>query len=193
MKNIIAICFLFCGINLYAQNGSNAKHTSSIKFHSIVQAGLLQGDEKNAFQAQAINGVQYKTWFTGIGVGTDNYKFRTIPLFIDFQKNIFKKPTTPFVFTDIGMHFPWLRNDQKSIYRDAHFSNGFYFNLGAGYKINLVKNNALMFSAAFSSKHTNETWKYLLGCDWGVCPERYSTQEFKYTLRRLALNIGWFF
>lgn len=180
-------------MNLQAQNNSNTKQSSSIKFHAAVQAGILQGDEKNAFQAQAINGVQYKTWYGGIGVGIDNYKFRTIPLFIDIQKNIFKKSTTPFVFTDAGIHFPWVRNDQKDIYRDSHFGKGFYYNVGAGYKINLVKNNALMFSAAFSSKHTNVSWKYLLGCGWGVCPERYSTQEFKYTLRRLALNIGWFF
>jgi hypothetical protein len=193
MKSYFLIWFLFSIANLYAQDKGNTKKPSLIKFNSIVQAGLLEGESKNAFQAQAINGVQYRTWYGGVGVGVDNYKFRTIPLFIDIQKNIFKRPTTPFVFTDAGIHFPWVRNDQKNIYVDSHFRNGFYFNLGAGYKINLFKNNALVFSTAFSLKHINELQKNYLFCDWMPCPEQDYTQKYKYTLRRLALNVGWFF
>jgi hypothetical protein len=192
MKNIIVVFFLLCAAQGYAQNSSSATNQAGfVKFHSSVQVGLLEGEEKAAFQAQAINGIQYKTWYGGVGIGIDNYKFRTIPLFFDLQKNVFKRNTTPFVFGDIGLHFPWLRNDQKTFYSNSEFTNGVYCNVGVGYKINLLKSSRLTFSTAFSLKKLENNYTYTICPFVGPCFEQ--SEQMKYTLRRLALNIGLFF
>ena len=196
MKKLITVCCMLCFTHVYAQDNNvtdKKQIIPAIKFHSTVQFGLLEGEAPSAFQIQTINGIQYKTWYAGIGVGIDNYKFRTIPLFADIQKNILNKPITPYVFTDIGIQFPWLRNDQKSQIAQSNFNNGFYFNFGAGYKINLIKNNALLFNTAFSLKQFSNNYSTIYPCDFGPCSEQDYSQHFKYTLRRLSLQIGWLF
>ncbi len=40
---------------------------SALKFSSINSVGLLSGQSQTSFTMQTINGVKYKTWFTGIG------------------------------------------------------------------------------------------------------------------------------
>ena len=197
MKKTILAFSVLCMLNAAGQNKAavDKKQTAaSLKFNSTVQFGLLEGEAPSAFQAQAINGIQYKTWGAGIGVGIDNYMFRTIPLFIELRKNILNKATTPYVFTSVGLQFPWVRNNQKLWYGKSDFNTGIYYNLGLGYRINMFKNNALLFSTAFSLKQITNTI-YVSGpgpCYLGGCPEDIP-QPTKYTLRRLSLQIGWNF
>ena len=81
-----------------------------------------------------------------------------------------------------------MQSGQKSHYIDSEYKGGFYLNAGAGYKINIFKSNAIIFSAAFSMKKVVE--KTDVFCDFAPCPETgYKT--YNYTFRRLSLKAGW--
>jgi hypothetical protein len=79
----------------------HAQKNAAWQFHSINQLGLLEGQIGSAFQIQTINGAQYKSWFGGIGIGLDYYRFRSIPLFLDFRKD-FGKKISSFLFMQMG-------------------------------------------------------------------------------------------
>src|SRR5215217_526732 len=85
---------------------ANAQGSGKIKFGSINSVGWLKGDSRNMVQAQSINGIRYKSFFCGIGVGLDNYYYKTIPVFADIRKNILSRKSTPFVYADLGISFP---------------------------------------------------------------------------------------
>ncbi|MFI5151955.1 MAG: hypothetical protein ACHQET_01395 [Chitinophagales bacterium] len=80
------IAILFCLL----QEKSLAQEKTADKawvFHSYNQIGLLEAETGSAFQIQSVNGMQYKSWFGGIGVGLDYYRFRSIPFFLDLRKS----------------------------------------------------------------------------------------------------------
>lgn len=90
------------------------------------------------------------------------------------------------------MQFPWVKDDEKIPYGKSDFKIGFYSNLGVGYKINLVKNNALLFSAGYSLKTITNNYTPI--CDFAACSEDQDyIRQMKYTMRRLILSVGWFF
>src|ERR1044072_8005650 len=105
MKKIILCCSLFsltCGA--IAQHSIQTIKTP-VGFQSILQAGLLTGKSTSEFELQSINGIRWKTFSGSIGVGIDNYVYRTVPVFLDLRKDILKKHNTPFVFADAGPQF----------------------------------------------------------------------------------------
>lgn len=188
MRNILLIAALqlICGY-LQAQDAVQ-KIKEPVHFQSILQTGLLLGESESEFEIQTINGIKWKTFSFGTGIGIDNYVFRTVPVFIDLRTDILKKQNTPFVFADAGAQFPWVQHGQKLYYLDPEYKSGFYFNAGAGYKINMFKRNAIIFSAAFSLKKVDERTE--IYCDFSPCPETgYKT--YNYTFRRLSLKAGW--
>src|SRR5277367_6797314 len=108
------------------------------QFHSINSVGLLEGETGSAFQMQTINGINYKSWFAGIGLGLDFYRLRTIPLFADFRKEFGKSSNKIFVYSDVGINFSWVTDQQKTSYvQNDKFNNGFYGDWGLGYKVML--------------------------------------------------------
>ena len=76
MKKIITIIALFVVVHVKAQETSEKNQVS---FQSINQLGFLTGETGNAFQIQTINGIKISRFFTGIGVGIDEYHTRSIP------------------------------------------------------------------------------------------------------------------
>jgi hypothetical protein len=166
------------------------------QFHSLNNLGLLEGQTGSSFQLQSINGAQYKTWFTGIGVGLDYYRYRTIPLFLDIRKEFGKKAGKPFIYMDGGINFSWVTDSQKNMYGiDDHFKNGFYTDLGAGYKISMGKRNALLISLGYSNKKLTESYTsyYFTYIDFFNQTSSNPTTKINYSLNRLSLKLGWSF
>ena len=190
MKKIfIIVGVLTVASSMYAQQKDGNTNKTSFHFSGIAQVGLLQGQGPSAFQAQSISGIRYKTWFAGAGIGIDNYMLRTIPLFLDLRKNILNKESSPYVFTDIGLGFPWLRKDQENLHFNSDFSNGLYYNAGLGYSISIAKRKALLLSTAFSLKQLREKrYGYIPWCENNCQLSLVGTD--KYTLRRISLAIG---
>jgi hypothetical protein len=163
----------------------------------MMNVGLLVGQTGNAFQLQTINGAQYRSWFAGAGVGLDYYRFRTIPLFLDLKKEFGRSSNKLFVYADGGVSFSWVSDDEKLGYVDDHFSNGFYSDLGFGYKSAVGKNNALIISLGYSYKKLTETYTspfYYFTDPYNTDPlTSPSKEQINYSLNRLSIKIGWEF
>ncbi len=168
------------------------------QFHSINSGGLLEGQVGSAFQLQTINGAQYKSWFGGIGLGLDYYRYRTIPFFIDLRKEFGKAGNKLFVYSDLGINYGWVTDNQKTQYvSDDKFGNGFYSDLGFGYKVILGKNGGLMMSLGYTYKKVIESYRlpvYFYGNPINSEPPlNNQTVQFSYSLDRITIKIGWEF
>ena len=159
-----------------------------IRFNSISMVGLAAGETGNSALIQTINGISFKNWFAGIGLGIDYYKNKTIPLFFDLRVPIGK--TNFFVFADPGYNFPFKNKpDEKvSFYDTYQFSGGFYSELGIGYKMRVSGKNYLLFTSGYSYKKLNNKVGVINPCLIGPCPVDYSTYEYGYS--RILLKAG---
>jgi hypothetical protein len=189
MKRIVlSMIILFVTGRMFAQQKVTA-HTW--QFHSINNVGLLEGQTGSAFQLQSINGVQYRSWYVGIGLGLDFYRYRTIPLFIDLRKEFGRNVNKFFAYADGGVNFAWLTDKEKTMYlTNDHFNTGFYTDFGLGYKISLGRNDHLLLSVGYSLKKLNETYQayYFFPPDNAL-----DKQQIDYNLNRLTMKIGWEF
>ncbi len=171
------------------------------QFRSVMNVGLLEGQAGSAFQLQAIGGAGYKSWFAGAGVGLDYYRFRTIPLFLDIRKEFGRSTNKLFVYTDAGTSFSWVTDNEKMQYAAGdRFGNGFYTDLGFGYKIAAGKNNSFLISLGYSYKKLTETYQnpvlyYLqfLPPNGQTGPTNGQTDRIDYSLNRLSIKMGWEF
>ncbi|HTQ64965.1 MAG TPA: hypothetical protein VMI12_09210 [Puia sp.] len=171
----------------------HAQNKAAWQFRSINQLGLLEGETGSAFQIQTINGAQYKSWFGGIGIGLDYYRFRSIPLFADFRKDFGGKNKFFFIYADGGIHFSWLTDDQKRIYAGYNngpndFSNGFYMSAGIGYKIILNGKLAFFISPGYSYKKSEAKTTTTICPFQGPC--YINTDRYDYNMSRLSVNAG---
>ncbi len=186
MANIKNIAVLVMLIIITGNSSAQQKGiTQPLQFHSINIIGLLEGQAGSAFQLQTINGAQYKSWFAGAGVGLDYYRYRTIPLFFDLRKEFGTSGNKFFVYADAGINFYWKRDkDAKQFYSDDRFKNGFYWEVGAGYKVKLNQKISLLLGGGYSFKKITEegiTYSYMI----------VNTQsKINYNLNRLVLNAG---
>jgi len=165
------------------------------QFHSINNVGLLEGQAGSAFHLQTINGVQYKSWFTGAGVGLDSYRYRTIPLFLDIRKEFGKTPNKILLFGDAGINFYWARDrDVKQFYSNDKIKNGFYGELGAGYKFRLNAKMSIIFSGSYSYKTLEETGgDYYYNMPFflpGAAAYSPVAERIHYNLNRVLLKVG---
>ena len=187
-------CLLLFAVSLRAQEKKTA---CSWTFHSINNVGLLEGQTGSAFQLQTVNGAQFKSWFTGAGVGLDFYKFRSIPLFLDLRKEFFSGMSKLVVYADMGVSFTWATEDQKNPYLNNHYGNGLYNDFGLGYKSSVGKKSALLLSVGYSFKKVTETYDpvYMVPMTYmaSIAPPSYPSQKTNYSLNRLSLKIGWEF
>ncbi len=186
---IILTYFLF---SLSANSQDAAVKHSSVKFETNLQASVLIGQKgsKPALNVNAINGLKFDTWFTGIGVGIDYYGLkRSVPLFVDVKKDLSEKVNTFFLFGDLGYDFPWLMNNQKPPYANNYNAmGGLYYETGLGYKFRIFNASHISFSAGYSFKQLKE--KYAQPCFW--C-ENYipPVERYNYMYRRLSIKFNW--
>ena len=164
----------------FAQQDTAAKQW---KFYSVNSFGTMAGDNGSALTVQSINGLRYKTFSAGIGIGIDNYLTRTIPLFLDIRKDLLNRPQTPFVYIDGGTHFPWTGTQKTWATIETH--PGFYYDLGIGYRFPLEQ-NSLMLSIGYSMKSYTEDVTTPTFCS--SCPPH--EEHFQYNFRRISLKAG---
>ncbi len=148
--------------------------------------GIAAGKLNEAFQLQSVNGVRLKTWFAGVGVGLDDYRYRSVPLFFSLRKNLHLRNNSPFMYGDIGLNYPWVKDKQKSFFTQSNFEKGLYFDGGIGYKVGIGKFDLLM-SGGFSLKKLRELRKNMF-CGIIRCEE--STDRYDYTMKRVSFKLG---
>jgi len=190
MKNyIIFILTMFLGaFVMQAQQPVNkSKNNCSCSFSSINQIGLVAGEQNESFVLQSVNGLKYKTWMVGAGVGIDGYRYRSVPVFFQLRKEFPVKGDAIFLYNDIGTNYPWLKSNQK-MWRGGEFNPGIYYDGGIGYKVSL-RRHALVFSSGFSLKKLSEDVPSF-SCPFmpGTCQEGRDT--YYYSLKRISFKVG---
>ena len=163
----------------------------SCGFTSIIQGGLLEGASGPSWNLQSINGIKYKTWSAGIGVALDYYIMRTIPLFIDIRKELFKKNRTPFLYADGGIQFDWLKTKEKPGWGSSEYNRGYYYDIGGGYKFGIGKRDAFLVSAGYTMKTLREERITILQCIQAPCNP--TKDYYKFSFSRLTFKVGWQF
>ena len=195
---IIIFCF-----SSFAGMTQKQKEDNRFRFESISQVGLLNGETGASPQPQTVNGVQYKSWFGGLGVGLDYYRFRSIPVFADFRKTFGHSKNKVFVYGDGGISCSWVTTKEKNSYYGNldRFSNGWYVDGGLGYQIHISGKNALLLSLGYSYKTVKETLPVLMMSylDYaanmlpGSGTPTGQENKFDYHFNRISIKIGWAF
>ena len=178
MKILLIIALL-----IFFSVAAGAQH--KIVFSSQNYAGILVGENKTNYQFQSINGIKYKTWFSGIGMGIDGYYVNSIPLFVSINKELFKKKSGFYLSADAGINFGCPTINQRRA-EESDFDAGLYLTGGLGYKIGIGKTNALLVYTGYSSKHLIE--KVI-----SFPADAPQMDKYDYYLRRISLKIGWSF
>jgi len=164
------------------------KSGSSCSFISINQAGFVAGEASDSYQLQTVNGVQYKSWMIGAGVGIDGYRYRSIPVFLQLRKEFDLSTNAFFLYNDIGLNYPWVKDNQKQSYvAPGSYSHGIYYDGGLGYRLSL-KRQSLVFSSGFSLKEMSENRSSATCPFIGPCFE--SKDVYHYSLKRLSFKVG---
>ncbi|HKB45180.1 MAG TPA: hypothetical protein VKC90_12350 [Chitinophagaceae bacterium] len=165
------------------------KKEEHLSFQSFFQEGIVTGESGTVLQLQFINGIRYKTFFAGAGAGLDYYYERSIPVFLDLRKKIFNKSSAPFLYADGGYAFLWQK--EKDVYQmDSH--GGLFYELGAGYEIQVYKKLKLLLCAGYSYKSLSKTINKMPWLSvWP--PSQNALDKYDYSLRRISLKAGFRF
>jgi hypothetical protein len=170
------LCSLAVSSLAQSDAAPKAKKNRAFGFGSINQFGVAAGENDNGFILQTINGLRYKTWFLGLGVGLDTYSAKTVPLFLDIRKSLLAKPSTPFLYADGGIQFSAEKKHNKDDFGSKDYDPGLYYDVGAGYYIELKNKNALLLALGYSYKGLDYT---------------YYAANYKYKLNRFSLKVGY--
>jgi hypothetical protein len=168
MNNMLRNFFAVSIIVLFV-NSSLLGQKNKIRFHSINSFAMVSGETGTSTAFQTVNGIKFLNWFSGIGVGIDNYKYKTLPLFFDARK-YFGIEKKVFVHGDIGYDFPMKDKPGKEMsdYDTYHFRVGLYSEFGIGFETKFIKSSSVSFNVAFSSKQLQNRigiQPLCLGCD----------------------------
>lgn len=159
-----------------AAPGTPATGRQRLRFSSINHLGVVAGRNDNGFVLQSINGVQYRTWFLGLGAGIDTYQDLTIPLFAELRKAILDRVQTPFVYVNGGFQLMGVKDVDEKNSNKMLYDPGAYYEAGLGYYIRAGKRNAV--SVAF-----------------GYCRKEYRKTDawssYAYGLNRYAFKVGY--
>lgn len=162
-----------------------------LAYRGSVALGMVMGESSSSLQVQTVHGVQYKQWQAGLGIAVDNYRYRTIPLFLDIRRMLPLKTNALFVYAGAGPDFLWLTTAQKqelSITNQTKFRAGWYGDVGAGYRIGRSTNrNAVLLSAGYSVKSLRTTTRDFTPIAYDA-PPVFSDRT--YSLGRIMVKVG---
>lgn len=192
---IFCLLIIVPGSFSYAQ--VKKKICPGLKFTSIIQAGILEGEANKTFgQFQLVNGIQYNAWFYGLGIGIDYYgDKRTVPLFLDVKADLKKANKTPFVYADAGYNFSWLRDGDKMDFwgTDYKTRGGLFYETGLGYKFTLKNKMAFGLSAGYSFKQQKEMFRRNVFIDFPPYNQPGYVQPYDiydYQFRRISVKLN---
>jgi hypothetical protein len=158
---------------------------SKVQFENHNQVGLLAGSSLPALQLQTVNGVKYKAFFLGAGIGSDGYYSKSMPLFAELRKYIFQKKETPFVYVDAGSNIS-SEEDVKTTWSTTTYHSGLYYDVGIGYQWKIARRFHIDASFGFSQKKYGYKQQYLPGAGGTeVAPQTYD-----YRLQRFTMKLG---
>jgi hypothetical protein len=184
LKKICLALFLFFLV------AAGIAQKPSVKYDASFSAGLLIGDKDNSFQLQAVNGMRYKTWAVGLGIGLDDYGTRSVPLFLQVKKAVQTKPEALFVYADAGYNMPYLKEADKTFTEKA--KGGFYGEGGIGYELPVLKKQGVFFGLGWRVKTFTLKVNTMPFLSVWPTPE-IAFRNYDYTLSSLVFKTGFRF
>lgn len=188
MRRILLLAFLTFSW-VHSACGQN-----KISFHSQNYVGLLEGETGSAFQLQTINGIKAGSWTSGIGVGIDYYRFRTVPVFLSISRYMKPAGKSLYFSADGGLNFFWNK-DAESTFGNVvtrSYRPSLYWAGGIGYRLALRnKKDAFLLNIGYSFKRFKEELQLLTFCTNPPCNPALET--FDYRLKRLSVRLGFEF
>jgi hypothetical protein len=180
--------FLFFLLSFFLCFSASAQK-GKLKFHSINAVGLSSGERGVDLLLQTVNGLAFKNWYSGIGVGADYYQFKSYPVFIDGRR-YFGKNDNGFAYADMGYNLSGKNKPGKEVYYYSfyHFSSGIYTDIGVGYKMRFAGKSSFVISTGYSYKEINNKVGVVNECLAAPCPVDYS--NYKYGNGRVVLKAG---
>ena len=163
-----------------------------VRFQSIDQFAIVGGENHVNTAFQTINGIKFSNWFSGIGIGIDNYRYKTLPLFVD-GRWYFGEDKKAFFYGDLGYNFPLKNKPGKEVYYydTYNFNGGIYTDLGIGFQASLNKYSSVIFALGHSFKKLQNKVGIKTACPVGMCPVDYSQYDYKFG--RMILKAGLIF
>lgn len=161
---------------------ASAHGQSKLRYSATAQAGLVYGSSEPGWQVQMINGVRFKTYSAGIGVGVDSYRYKTAPLFIDLRKNIFDRDQTPFIYADLGTNIPFDKKESNQ-WVLTEINKGGYYDVGVGYDWSMKNKLGFTMSLGYTHKYLHLVETYW----WRT---ENNKEYIDYTLRRISFKAG---
>lgn len=169
-----------------------AQEEAKIKYGGMQQLGVIIEASRVRAMPNLINGVRYKNWFAGIGVGYEinaNWGWgssgaNTMPLYLDVKYYLFKRKWL-FALADVGTNLvvgnEWMQNDDRNRFKKYA---GYYGNVGLGVKTKFCGKTFYSFDVSYNFKqtrydHHTKSWQDL----W--------TEEFNnFKQQRILLRFG---
>ncbi len=154
---------------------------------------MAEGQGSGAGIIQGINGMGLKTWFAGIGIGIDGYRYRSVPLFLDVRKELGRKKNKWIFYADAGYNLPWVHEVETQYYwnptmkHEYKYKGKIYADVGAGYAIHCRKHGTLLMTLGYSRKDFGKTVITIYpGSENNV-------ESYSYKFNRLMIKLGWEF
>jgi hypothetical protein len=189
---VIAFCLMALSLISLGQ-----EKKPKLRFESYNAMGTLFGNATVHGQAQSVNGFSKGPWYLGLGVGLDEYRLRTVPVFADIRYRYGNRKSKWFAYADLGYSIATNATTglEGSYYMDRNFNGGLYYDAGLGYQISMTKKGwGLFFSAGYCQKFASEIAKTYL---WqpGILPLPAETEaeRLEYRFSRISVKIGWKF
>ncbi len=180
---------LFFGLFSYAQK---------IDFYLAPEIGLLSSKTDVAKTIGLTAGLSHNQWIYGIGASLDYYKFRSLPLFAEVKRMFGNNLNTPFVYMRAGQNID-LVLDRQHLHpqywnwgvpiSDCDFSNGLFYEAGAGMAFKNKKGKGTFLSIGYSRKTLSENWTERI---WNASKNDWETAAVskKYLLNRVVFKMG---
>jgi hypothetical protein len=174
----------------FAMTFSVTAQKKKVRFQSINEFGMVGGESQVNSAFQTINGIRFTNLFTGIGIGIDNYRYKTLPLFIE-ERWYFGDEKKAFIYGDIGYNFAMKNKPDKDLisYPLYHFSGGIYTDAGIGFQTKVTKQSSLLFSLGHSYKELQATTSLAPSCV--NCSA--NSYVYKFSYGRMMLKAGFVF
>jgi len=171
-----------------------AQQKTVIGYTNITEAGVLHGKSQTAFNVQTINGITFNQTSIGLGVGLDNYGYKSIPVFIDVRQKLGRGACKLLVYVDAGLNVPVRNNDLLPAKWDDgneayRLHTNFYGEAGIGINNKINRKLSLHLTAGFSYKHFSYTEHSQI---WYSMPYLFSSRNatYGYYYRRLSVRLG---
>ena len=169
-----------------------------VSWRSYAAGGIAIGDGNDASVFQLGTGIRYKWLYAGLGVGYDNYRYSSVPVYAEFRADD-PESKRLFGYGQIGYSIDctdgewsfWSNEKAKTI-------GGLYLDLGIGYRVLILKQQAVSISLGYGLKKmkiTGDAYYPCAGPGPGGCAtsDGSATNYYKFgrLIAKVAFELGW--